>query len=124
MRIDADEVGHRVVLLVGPADVLGLLAVLHRHAGVLGVEFGRLDHDLLGVGDGTQCEVDLDGLLRLAAHRLDELVGLLAGGGEPLAEVDALSLELLDRALHALVQVGVDHRLRGLDRRRARRAPR
>ena len=50
-----------------------------------------------------------------AAHRLDELVGLLAGRREPLAEVDALGLELLDRALHTLVEVGVDHRLGRLD---------
>ena len=70
---------------------------------------------VLGLGDGPQCEVDLDRLDRRAAHRLDELIGLLAGGREPLAEVDALGLELLDGGLDPLIQVGVDHRFGGLD---------
>ncbi len=56
------QFGHGVVLLVGLADVLGLLAVLHRHAGVLGLEVVRLDLERLGVGDGPQGEVDLDRL--------------------------------------------------------------
>ena len=35
--------------------------------------------------------------------------------GEPLAEVDALRLELLHGALHSLVEIGGDHRLRRVD---------
>jgi hypothetical protein len=127
LRICACEFGHGVVLLVRLADVLGLLAVLHRHPGVLGVEVVGLDLDRLGVGDGAQREIDLDGLDRGAAHRLDELLRLLAGGCEPLPEIDALGLELLHGALDPLVEVGIDHRLGHLDldefgeRRSARR---
>ena len=73
------------------------------------------DLERLGVGDGAQREIDLDRLVGLTAHRLDELLGFLAGRLQPLAEVDALGLELLHRALDPLVEVGVDHRPRGLD---------
>ena len=109
------ELWHGLVVLVGLADVLGLLAVLHGHAGVLALEVVGLDLDRLGVGHCAQRKIDLDRLDGGAAHRLDEVVGSLAGGCEPLAEVDALGLELLDSALDTLVEVGVDHGVGNFD---------
>ncbi len=63
-----DQLGHRVVPLVRLADVLRLLADLHRDPGVLGFEVVVVDLDLLGGGDRAQREVDLDRLLRLLAQ--------------------------------------------------------
>ncbi len=104
------QLGDGVVLLVDPPDLLGLLAELHRHPGVLGVEIGPFHDELFGLGHGPQGEVDLDRFLGPGAHHLHELLGVLAGGGEPLPDVDTLRLELLGHVLQPLVQIVVDHR--------------
>ncbi|HVQ22422.1 MAG TPA: potassium-transporting ATPase subunit KdpA, partial [Candidatus Saccharimonadia bacterium] len=109
------QFGHGVVLLVEAADLLGLLAVLHRHPCVLGLEIATFDDEFLGLGHRAQCKVDLDPLLGPPPHRLHELGRVLPGSREPLPDVDALGLELLGHVLEPLVEVVVDHRLGRLD---------
>ena len=110
-----DEVGDGVVLLVGLAHLVGLLADLQRDAGVLGVEVVVGDLEALGRADGAQGEVDLDRLLRLHLQSLDERGRVLPGDLQPLIDRDALRLELLHRVLHPTLQVGLHHRLGRLD---------
>ena len=93
--------------------------------GVLGVEVVVVDLDRLGVGDGAQGEVDLDRLLATgrAAPSMNG-VRVLAGGRQPLLEVDALGLELADGVLHPRTAARRRPSTRAARCRRARRAPR
>jgi hypothetical protein len=59
-----------------PADLLGLLADLHRHARVLHARVVVVDLDALGGGHGPQRQVGLDRLLGLGAGTLEELCGV------------------------------------------------
>ena len=115
MRIWDDQLGHEVVLLVGLADLVRLLAELHGHALVLDGEVALVGVEALGGGDGAQREVDADGLLGRALHALDEAVGVLAGDRQPLLDVDALRLQLAHGALDAALQVALHERLGRLD---------
>src|SRR3954454_23450089 len=79
-----DQVGHRVVLLVGLANLGRLLADLHPDPGVLGIEVlvGHLAP--FGNTDGAQRQVDLHGLLGLDLQALDERRRVLSGDLQPL----------------------------------------
>ncbi|CAB4885919.1 unannotated protein [freshwater metagenome] len=59
------EFADGIVALVGLAHLCRLLADLHRDALVFGLEVVVVDREVLGNGNGPQCEIDLDGLLRL-----------------------------------------------------------
>ena len=108
--LDVDPAG-----LVGVADACHLLAGLHGDPLVLGRDVVVVGIELLGGGDGTQRQVEPDGLLRLRTEALDERVGVLAGGGQELLDVDAAGGELAGRALDPAAQIGVDQGGRGFD---------
>src|SRR3954469_3487061 len=60
-----DQVGDRVVLLVGLANLGRLLADLHADSRILGIEVLVGDLDPFRDTDGSQRQVDLDSLLGL-----------------------------------------------------------
>ena len=74
-----DQLADRIVLLVGLAHLVGLLASPHRDSRILGVQLVVGDFDALGEHHGTQREIDLHGLHRLFLQCTNELVCGLAG---------------------------------------------
>ena len=101
--------------LEGVADTRRLLAGLHGDPLVLGIEVVVGGVDRLGGGDGSQGEIETNGLFRLRAQLLDEGVGVLTGGGQELLDVDAAGSQLAGGSLDAPAQVGVHQRGGRLD---------
>jgi len=71
---------HRIVLLVGLADLRWTLTNLHANALELTLEVVVVDGEVFGNGHGTQREIDLDGLERLNTQAFNKAVRVLACG--------------------------------------------